>query len=106
MQLKGRKVAIVGMGGIFPNCTDLANFNQKLFSNQSLIREWDQALAHGKKVRSSVSGYITEEEAGLEVVWSTIFPNYPDSYIDKLSLMPLKWHNGPQLRPNRSKQPL
>ena len=88
MQLKGRKVAIVGMGGIFPNCTDLANFNQKLFSNQSLIREWDQALAHGKKVRSSVSGYITEEEAGLEVVWSTIFPNYPDSYIDKLSRIP------------------
>lgn len=88
MQLIGRKVAIVGMGGIFPNCTDLADFNQKLFSNQSLIREWDQALAHGKKVRSSVSGYITEEEAGLEVVWSTIFQNYPDTYIDKLSRIP------------------
>lgn len=67
MQLKGRKVAIVGMGGIFPNCTDLADFNQKLFSNQSLIREWDQALSHGKKVRSTVSGYITEEEAFIDL---------------------------------------
>jgi len=88
MQLNGRKVAIVGMGGIFPNCTDLADFNHKLFSDQSLIREWDQAIAHGKKVRSSVAGYITEEEAGLEVVWSTLFENYPDTYIDKLSRIP------------------
>jgi 3-oxoacyl-(acyl-carrier-protein) synthase len=88
MVIAGRKVAVVGMGGVFPNCTDLNDFSAKLFSNQSLIREWDKALAYGKNIRSSVSGYITEEETGLEVIYSTLVENYPESYIDKLNRIP------------------
>jgi len=44
-----RKVAVVGMGGVFPTCKNLDEFSEKLFTDQSLIREWDLALAHGKK---------------------------------------------------------
>ncbi|SDN15851.1 3-oxoacyl-[acyl-carrier-protein] synthase-1 [Daejeonella rubra] len=90
MKVKGRKVAIVGMGGTFPNCTDIADFNHKLFDNQSLIREWDQALAYGKNLRSSVSGFITEAEAGLEMVPSAIYEKLPEIYIDKLNRVPDK----------------
>lgn len=86
MQIPGRKVAVVGMGGVFPNTTDIADFEYKLFSNQSLIREWDKAVAYGKQIRSTVSGYITEEEANLEAVYSSLTDfNYPETYIDKLN---------------------
>ena len=77
-----RKVAIVGMGGIFPTCKDIDEFSTKLFSNQSCIREWDEAKQYGKKVRSIVSGYVSLEEAGLEEIKSTILHDYPEFYRD------------------------
>jgi len=83
-----RKVAVVGMGGIFPTCTNLDHFSQKMFSNQSLIREWDLALARSKQIRSTVAGYITDEEVGLEPVYSSLLENYPETYIDKLDRIP------------------
>jgi len=89
MQITGRKVAVVGMGGAFPNCSDLADFSEKLFSNQSLIRTWDKATEHGGKVRSSVSGFITDGEMGLEPVYSTLVSNnFPETYIDKYDRIP------------------
>lgn len=88
MTAAGRKVAVVGMGGAFPDCTDLADFSNKLFSNKSLIREWDKAVAFGKNIRSSVSGYITEAEMGLDVIYSTLAEDYPETYIDTLGRIP------------------
>ena len=82
MELKGRNVAVVGMGGAFPTCSDLNDFSDKLFSNKSLIREWDTATAHGKNIRSTVSGFITEAEMNLEAIYSTHVVNYPETYID------------------------
>jgi 3-oxoacyl-[acyl-carrier-protein] synthase-1 len=86
--MQERKVAVVGMGGIFPTCTNLAGFSQKLFTNQSLIRQWDKALAYGKQIRSAVSGFVTEEEAGLEIIWSTFGMDYPETYVDTLNRIP------------------
>jgi len=88
MQISGRKVAVVGIGGIFPTCSDLADFNEKLFSDKSLIREWDRAGAHGKNIRSTVSGFITDEEVDLETIYSTLLENYPETYVDKLDRIP------------------
>ncbi|TKC00277.1 beta-ketoacyl synthase [Pedobacter cryophilus] len=88
MNMKGRKVAVVGMGGVFPDCKDLLDFEQKLFSNQSLIRSWDKPLSYGKQVRSSVAGYITEAEVNLEPVTSSLVEGYPESYIDLLNRIP------------------
>jgi 3-oxoacyl-[acyl-carrier-protein] synthase-1 len=86
MQIPGRKVAVVGMGGVFPTCSDINDFENKLFSNQSLIREWDKAVAFGKQIRSTVAGYITDDEASLEAIYSTLAENqYPETYIDKLN---------------------
>ena len=67
MPAQGRKVAVVGMGGAFPACSGLQDFNDRLFSNQSLIREWDKAVTYQKQLRSVVSGYISDEEMDLEV---------------------------------------
>ncbi|HWZ15674.1 MAG TPA: beta-ketoacyl synthase N-terminal-like domain-containing protein [Mucilaginibacter sp.] len=83
-----RKVAVVGMGGVFPCCSDLADFNDKLFSDKSLIREWGVALSHGKNIRSTVSGFITEAETGLKAVYSTLAEGYPETYIDTLGRIP------------------
>lgn len=88
MQVSGRKVAVVGMGGAFPTCKNLDEFNQKLFSNQSLIRSWDKAESFGKRTRSKVSGYITEQEMDLEVILSTLAEAYPETYVDKLKRIP------------------
>jgi len=87
MQIGGRKVAVVGMGGAFPDCVNLDDFKEKLFSGKSLIREWDEAVAHGKKIRSTVAGYITEAEMGLEAYY-TLSPDYPETYIDRLNRIP------------------
>ena len=84
MSLAGRKVAIVGMGGAFPTCANLEEFDKKLFSNQSLIREWDTAVAHKKQIRSLASGYITEAEMGLETIFALTAEAYPETYIDTL----------------------
>ncbi|GAA4311358.1 beta-ketoacyl-ACP synthase I [Mucilaginibacter gynuensis] len=88
MQVTGRKVAVVGMGGAFPTCTGLDDFSEKLFANKSLIRQWDKVAQYGKQIRSTVSGYITEEEMGLEAVIAPIAEDYPETYIDKLGRIP------------------
>ena len=88
MQVAGRKVAVVGMGGAFPTCSSLDQFDQKMFSNQSLVREWDLAIQYNKQIRSTVSGFITEEEMGLEAVWAPITEKYPETYIDTLGRIP------------------
>lgn len=88
VELQGRKVAIVGMGGVFPTCANLDEFAAKLFSNQSLIREWDEVKHFGKQVRSKVSGFITEEEMHLEAVNSSHIEDYPETYIDHLNRIP------------------
>lgn len=84
-----RKVAVVGIGGTFPTCKDIGDFSDKLFANQSLIREWDEAVAHGKKMRSTVAGYTSVEECGLEAVPSSILVNYPEIFRDKLERIPI-----------------
>jgi 3-oxoacyl-(acyl-carrier-protein) synthase len=84
MSLPGRKVAVVGMGGVFPTCKSLDDFDKKLFSNQSLIREWDTAIQYKKQCRSSSSAYITEEEVGLETIYSVAADTYPETYVDTL----------------------
>lgn len=86
--MTNRKVAIVGMGGIFPTCSNLDEFRTKLFSNQSFIREWPDAVKHGKNIRSKIAGYVTEEEAGLEAIYSSIAPTYPETYVDTLGRIP------------------
>ena len=88
--MEPRKVAVVGMGGIFPRCDSVEDFGDKIFSNQSLIRHWDQAAAFGKQVRSTVSGYVSPEEAGLRVEYSTNKENYPELYVDTLHRIPLE----------------
>lgn len=84
MQVAGRKVAVVGMGGAFPTCKSVDEFSRKLFANESLVREWDLALEYSKQIRSTVSGYISESEMDLEPVWAPITEKYPETYIDKL----------------------
>lgn len=88
MTMEGRRVAIVGMGGAFPDCKDLSEFKQKLFNGDSLIRSWDLALAHGKNIRSTVCGYITEAEMGLEAIYSSLSAEYPETYMDHLGRIP------------------
>ncbi|ADY51242.1 Beta-ketoacyl synthase [Pseudopedobacter saltans DSM 12145] len=88
MDFAGRKVAVVGMGGVFPTCSDLDDFAEKIFSNKSLVRTWDKALAHGKNIRSTVSGYVSEAEMNLEAVYSTLVNTYPEVYIDHLNRIP------------------
>ena len=88
MQVAGRKVAVVGMGGAFPACSGLDEFNRKMFTDQSLVREWDLAVQYNKQIRSTVSGFITEAEMGLEAVWAPITEKYPETYIDTLGRIP------------------
>lgn len=76
------------MGGAFPTCSGVDEFGDKLFSDQSLVREWDRALSYGKQIRSTVSAYITEAEMGLEVVIPPIAEEYPETYIDTLGRIP------------------
>jgi 3-oxoacyl-[acyl-carrier-protein] synthase I len=83
-----RSVAIVGMAGVFPTCTSIKEFGDKLFSDQSLIRPWGEAVALGKQVRSHVSGYVSLEEADLSAQWSKSVPLYPDTYLDMKERIP------------------
>lgn len=83
-----RKVAVVGIGGMFPNCQNIDDFSAKLFAGKSLIRTWDDALKHGKKMRSTVAGYISVEESGLEEIPSTLLENYPEFFRDKHERIP------------------
>lgn len=86
--MTGRKVAVVGMGGAFPTCKSLDDFRDKIFSNQSLIRDWPEALTYDKKIRSTVAGFITEAEMDLEIIYSTLLENYPETYVDKKNRIP------------------
>lgn len=85
-----RKVAVVGIGGIFPTCKNISEFSEKIFSDKSLIRTWNEAVAQGKKMRSTVSGYVSVEESGLEEIPSTILENYPEIFRDKQERIPVK----------------
>jgi 3-oxoacyl-[acyl-carrier-protein] synthase I len=85
-----RKVAITGMGGVFPSCKNLEEFRKKLFAGVSLIRTWDEAVMQGKKMRSTVCGYSSLEECGLEEVPSSILENYPEIFMDKLNRIPIE----------------
>lgn len=84
----GRKVAVVGMGGAFPHCKDIAEFERKMFAGESLIREWDQAKVHGKNIRSIVSGYIADEEMDIEAIRPEQAPDLVEVYVDKLGRIP------------------
>lgn len=88
VNIPGRKVAVVGMGGAFPTCKNLSEFSSKLFANKSLIRTFDDAMAYEKQVRSTVAGFITEPEMDLEVIWDPMEGIYPETYIDKLNRIP------------------
>ncbi len=83
-----RKVAVVGMDGVFPTCNGLQEFSDKLFSNQSLIREWPEALKYEKQLRSKVSGFISLDECGLRQVDSSILEDYPEFYEDLQERIP------------------
>jgi 3-oxoacyl-(acyl-carrier-protein) synthase len=83
-----RKVAVVGIGGMYPTCRDTVEFCARLFSGQSLIREWDEAVRQGKKMRSTVAGYISVEESGLEEIPSTLLENYPEFFRDRQERIP------------------
>jgi len=83
-----RQVAIVGMAGVFPTCHSLENFSEKLFSDQSLIRNWELATLYGKNIRSTVAGYVNLSEMHLDVIMSTLVKDYPETYIDNLARIP------------------
>ena len=48
----------------------------------------DMAVQYNKQVRSTVSGYITEEEMDLEAIWAPVIEKCPETYIDKLDRIP------------------
>lgn len=83
-----KKVAVVGMGGIFPTCKSTDDFADKLFTDQSLIRRWEDVAQLGKQVRSYVSGYVTLAEADLSVQWLKSIPGYPETYLDLKERIP------------------
>ena len=81
-------VAIVGMDGVFPHCKDLQEFEEKLFNNKSLIREWDIVTSHEKKIRTKVSGYATPEETGFRQFFNGLSDQYPMDLEDINGLIP------------------
>lgn len=84
-------MAVVGYGGVFPNCKDTVEFKEKMFSDQSLIRTWPESTRMGKQTRSKVSGYVSLEEQFLEAKINPMRESqYPDTYIDKLNRIPDK----------------
>lgn len=84
----GRKVAIVGMGGAFPDCADIAEFDKKIFAGQSLIREWPKAVAYGKQVRSTVSAFINDNDLGLEPIYLVDGYDWPETFVDTRGRIP------------------
>lgn len=82
------KVAIVGMDGVFPNCKDLNEFEDKIFNNRSLIREWDVIASYEKRIRTKVAGFITPEESGFNQVSNGLPPEYPKELEDATGLIP------------------
>jgi len=86
--ITGRKVAIVGMGGAFPDCADLSDFDKKIFSGKSLIREFPKAVAHSKQVRSMVAGYIADNDLGIEPIYLVEGFDWPETFVDTLNRIP------------------
>ncbi len=84
----GRKVAVVGMGGSFPDCTDINEFDQKIFSGQSLIREWSKAAERDKQIRSKVAGYINDNDLGIEPIYLVDGYDWPETFIDTRGRIP------------------
>lgn len=83
-----RKVAIVGMGGAFPNCKDLPDFKQRLFAGESFIREWDETMLYGSSIRSKVSGFIDPNDLSIETIYCSVVEGYPREYVDTLGRIP------------------
>src|ERR1700761_673076 len=84
----GRRVAIVGMGGAFPDCADIAEFDKKLFAGQSLIREWPKAVQYNKQIRSFVSAYINDNDMGLEPIYLVDGYEWPETFVDTRGRIP------------------
>jgi len=82
------KVAIVGMDGVFPNCHDIKEFESKIFSDQSLIRNWDSITPYEKRIRSKASGYITLEESGFKKFNNGLSDDYPIDFEDANGIIP------------------
>lgn len=83
-----RKVAIVGMGGAFPNCKDLSDFKKRLFAGESLVREWNETMLYGNSIRSKVSGFIDPQDLAIETVYCSVIEGYPREYVDRLDRIP------------------
>ncbi len=88
MQVQGRKVAVVGMGGAFPDCADINVFDQKIFSGQSLIREWPKAAERDKQIRSKVSGFINDNDLGIEPIYLVDGYDWPETFVDTSGRIP------------------
>lgn len=84
----GRKVAVVGMGGSFPDCADINEFDHKIFSGQSLIREWSKAAERDKQIRSKVAGYINDNDLGIEPIYLVDGYDWPETFIDTRGRIP------------------
>ncbi|MUH35899.1 beta-ketoacyl synthase [Zobellia amurskyensis] len=82
------KVAIVGMDGVFPHCKDIQEFEEKIFSNRSLIRNWDLVASYDKKIRTKVAGYATPEETGFRKFSNGLPEEYPMDLEDMNGLIP------------------
>jgi 3-oxoacyl-[acyl-carrier-protein] synthase-1 len=86
--MRGRKVAIVGMGGAFPDCADITEFDKKIFTGQSLVREWPEAVKYNKQIRSMVSAYISDDDLGLEPIYQVAGYDWPETFVDSLNRIP------------------
>ena len=82
------KVAIVGMDGVFPFCKDIQEFEEKIFNNKSLIRNWDILDSYDKKIRTKVAGYATPEETGFRKFSNGLPDNYPMDLEDINGIIP------------------
>ena len=86
--VQGRKVAIVGMAGSFPDCADLSEFDKKIFSGKSLIREWPKAVERNKQIRSMVAGFINDNDLGIEPIYLMDGYDWPETFIDTRGRIP------------------
>jgi len=84
----GRKVAVVGMGGSFPDCADINEFDRKIFSGQTLIREWSKAAEREKQIRSRVAGYINDNDLGIEPIYLVEGYDWPETFVDTRGRIP------------------
>ena len=76
------------MGGIFPACDSLTTFKKKIFNNDSLLRTWPETQRFNKRIRSSVCGMVTLEEAQLKAINSQVLQDYPETYEDLTNKIP------------------